>query len=408
MRCGLLGEKLGHSYSPQIHHFLGEYSYALFERQPHELEDFLRSGEFAGLNVTIPYKKAVIPFCDSLSERARQLGAVNTIVHRKDGTLIGHNTDYFGFFSMVTKCGVDVCGKKALVLGSGGASNTAVAVLQELGATVIVLSRSGENNYTNISRHFDASLIVNATPVGMYPKNGISPVDLTGFTQLEAVLDLIYNPARTQLLMDAEALGIPCMNGLWMLVAQAWESAQWFTDSCLDSSLIADIHSILRRQMENVILIGMPGSGKSTVGKLLARELGLQFVDADAEIERTAGCTIPEIFAQQGENTFRKIETSVLEKLGKRSGLVIATGGGCVTRQENYPLLCQNGSIVWLKRSIDQLPTKGRPLSQKGGLQDMYLIREPMYQHFADFAIENSSSINAAVESIISRLEDFR
>lgn len=406
MQCGLLGEKLGHSYSPQIHHILGEYTYSLFEKQPHELEDFLRNGEFKGLNVTIPYKKSVIPFCDSLSDRANRLGAVNTIVRKDNGTLVGHNTDYFGFSSMVEQCGIDVRGKKALVLGSGGASNTAVAVLQELGADVIVISRSGENNYNNISLHRDASVIVNATPVGMYPKTGVSPVDLTIFQQLEAVLDLIYNPARTQLLLDAEKLGIPCMNGLWMLIAQAWESSQWFTGETLDSALIADIYCLLLRQMENIVLVGMPGCGKSTIGKLLANDLGKLFVDADAEIEKTAGCSIPEIFASQGEEGFRKIETSVLEKLGKRSGLVIATGGGCVTRNENYPLLHQNGTIVWIKRSIDQLPTNGRPLSQQGSLYDMYQTRHPMYRSFADLSIENSQSAPSAVEDLISLLEE--
>ncbi len=406
MQCGLLGEKLKHSYSPQIHHFLGEYTYSLFEKQPQELENFLRTGDFSGLNVTIPYKKSVIPFCERLSPRAQQLGAVNTIIRETGGTLVGHNTDYFGFSSMVERCGIDVSGKKALVLGSGGASNTAAAVLRELGADVVVISRSGENNYTNLSRHQDAALIVNATPVGMYPETGKSPVDLTAFSHLEAVLDLIYNPARTQLLLDAEKLGIPCMNGLWMLVAQAWESAQWFTGKTIDPGLIARIYEILRRQMENLVLVGMPGSGKSTVGKILANSLGKRFVDADSEIEKTAGCSIPEIFAAQGESGFRKLETDVLEKLGKLSGLVIATGGGCVTRGENYPLLHQNGTIIWIKRPIDLLPTNGRPLSLRGSLGEMYSIREPMYRRFADLSVENDRSPADTAEKIMALLEE--
>ena len=216
MQCGLLGRTLGHSYSPQIHNMLADYGYRLFEIEPDALRAFLHSGEFSGLNVTIPYKKTVIPFCDSLSDRAKQLGAVNTLV-RRDGKLIGHNTDYFGFLSMVQKCGVSVFEKKALVLGSGGASATAVAVLQELGAKVTVISRSGPDNYDNLDRHADAALIVNATPVGMYPNTEHAPVDLNGFTKLECVLDLIYNPANTKLLQQAQDKGIPCQNGLWML-----------------------------------------------------------------------------------------------------------------------------------------------------------------------------------------------
>ncbi len=406
MQCGLLGEKLRHSYSPQIHHLLGDYTYSLFEKKPEALAGFLKNGGFSGLNVTIPYKKAVIPYCDSLSDRAKQLGAVNTIVRKTDGTLIGHNTDYFGFSSMVAECKINIHGKKALVLGSGGASNTAVAVLQELGANVIVISRSGKNNYGNIADHSDAAVIVNATPVGMYPKTGVSPVCLDVFSKLEAVLDVIYNPARTQLLLDAERRGIPCMNGLWMLVAQAWESAQWFQAKPLDACLISEIHTLLRRQMENIVLIGMPGCGKSTIGKILARELGRQFVDADAEIESFAGCSIPEIFASQGEAGFRKLETAVLEKLGKQSGLVIATGGGCVTQEKNYPLLHQNGTIVWIQRATESLATKGRPLSQQGKLAQMYQIRQPLYQHFADLTIENSVSAQETAEHLILLLEE--
>ena len=237
MRCGLLGRTLGHSYSPQIHRLLGDYEYDLFEKEPEEVASFLKSGDFTGLNVTIPYKKAVIPCLDALSPAAQALGAVNTIVRRADGTLFGHNSDYFGFAYLVRQSGLDVAGKKALVLGSGGASNTVVAVLKALGAEPVVISRSGENNYGNLSRHADASLIVNATPVGMYPNTGVSPVDLRQFPRLEGVLDVVYNPARTQLLLDAEALGLPCANGLWMLVAQAKESAEYFTGAVYGACL---------------------------------------------------------------------------------------------------------------------------------------------------------------------------
>lgn len=401
MRCGLLGKKLGHSYSPQIHSHLGDYSYDLFEKTPEELEDFLRHGDFTGLNVTIPYKKDVIPFCDELSDRAQKIGAVNTIVRRPDGTLIGHNTDYFGFQSMVARSGLKVVGKKVLVLGSGGASATAVAVLRELGADVVVISRKGENNYGNLNKHTDASVIVNATPVGMYPNTGVSPVELDLFPALEGVLDIVYNPSRTQLLLDAERKGLITENGLWMLVAQAKESAEWFTDRQINDDRIGKIHEILRRQMENIVLVGMPGCGKSTVGGMLAALLHKKFVDIDAEIVKQAGMSIPEIFQKSGEDGFREWETQVLTQIGKESGLVIATGGGAVTRSENYPLVHQNGRIVWLKRSIHSLPTDDRPLSQKNRLEEMYAVRKPMYEAFSDCAVVNDGDLNETVKQIL-------
>ena len=392
MKCGLLGRKLGHSYSPQIHGRLGNYSYDLFEKEPEELEDFLRSSDWSGINVTIPYKKDVIPYLDALSPIAEKLGAVNCIV-RRDGKLTGHNTDYFGFQCMVRSSGLDVRGKKVLVLGTGGASKPVVAALEDFGARVISISRSGENNYGNLHLHADAAVIVNATPVGMYPNTGVSPVDLSLFPQLEGVLDIVYNPARTQLLLDAEARGLVAVNGLLMLVAQAKEAAEWFLTSQLDDSLIDEIHTTLRRQMENIVLVGMPGCGKSTVGKALAEKLGKTFVDADETIVELAGKPIPEIFADDGEDVFRAWETKALEAIGKRSGLVIATGGGCVTKDRNYPLLHQNGTIYWLKRELDKLPTDGRPLSQANKLADMYAKRQPLYAAFADHIIDNDGTL---------------
>ncbi|MBO5129648.1 MAG: shikimate kinase [Oscillospiraceae bacterium] len=400
MKCGLLGRKLGHSYSPQIHAQLADYDYVLFEKEPEELENFLRNGDFTGLNVTVPYKKDVIPYLDELTPRAKRLGAVNTIV-RQDGKLIGHNTDYFGFRTMVCSSGLEVTGKKALVLGSGGASNTAVAVLEELGAEVYVISRSGANNYGNLHLHADAALIVNTTPVGMYPKVGVSPVDLDLFPKLEGVLDVVYNPARTQILLDAEGRGIAAMNGLLMLVAQAKESAEWFADTTIADEKITKIHSLLRHQMENIILIGMPGCGKSTIGKLLAEKTGKKFVDADAYLVEKAGRSIPEIFATDGEEGFRALETETLQELGQQSGLVIATGGGCVTQQRNYPLLHQNGTIFWLKRDLDKLPTDGRPLSQTNKLTDMYRIRKPLYEAFADQTIDNDGDPDSTISQIL-------
>lgn len=405
MQCGLLGRKLSHSYSPQIHSAFGTYDYQLFEVEPEDLNMFFASRSFQGINVTIPYKKSVISYCDNLTPQAERLGAVNTIVRNSDGTLLGHNTDYYGFLSMLKRTALTVADKKVLVLGSGGAGATIYCVLQDLGANPILISRSGDNHYGNLHRHKDAAVIVNATPVGMYPNNGQSPIDLTLFPQLEGVLDVIYNPSRTQLLMDAQRMGIKTENGLHMLVAQAKESSEWFTGHSLNEGVIDSIRNQLQHQMENIVLVGMPGSGKSTVGKLLAQKVGKRFVDADEEIIKYAGCTIPVIFATQKEDGFRKIETHVLSELGRQSGLVIATGGGCVTRQENYSALHQNGKIVWLKRDIRQLATDGRPLSQSGSLEAMYKAREPLYRRFSDISVTNEHTPMDTADAITALLQ---
>lgn len=405
MNCGLLGRHLTHSYSPQIHRLLGDYKYRLFELEPDDLAVFLEKREFDGLNVTIPYKKAVIPYCDTLSPQAQLLGAVNTIVKTADGRLIGHNTDYYGFSAMLGMSHLSVSGKKALVLGSGGASATVAAVLKENGADVVIISRSGNHNYGNLHLHRDAALIVNCTPVGMYPNNGISPIDLSLFPKIEGVLDLIYNPAHTALLLDAEKRGIVTQNGLYMLVAQAKESAEWFTDSKIPDTKISEIYAKLKTQMQNIVLIGMPGCGKSTVGAELAKALKRRFVDTDSLIVQKAAKSIPDIFASKGEVGFRKLETEIMEEVGMQSNLVIATGGGCVTRTENYPLLHQNSTIVWLKRDITLLPTDGRPLSQAQHLEEMYKVRAPLYESFADMIVDNTSTPNDTVNSILGGLK---
>lgn len=390
MICGLLGKKLGHSYSPQIHAALGNYEYRLFEKQPKELEDFLKYGDFDGLNVTMPYKQTVMPYLDSISPSAKNTGTVN-VIYRRDGKLHGHNTDCDGFASMVSKCGFDPKDQKVLVLGSGGASKNAALILSNMGANVVIVSRSGENNYTNLDLHADATIIVNTTPVGMYPNNGDSPVDLSLFPKLQWVLDVVYNPSRTQIMLDAESRGIRTMNGLWMLVEQARAASECFQAKDIPADLSEKIYRTLKSQMENIILIGMPGCGKTTVGKALAEKLGRKFVDADAVIAETAGMSIPDIFGNEGEAGFRNRETKVLSELGKQSGLVIATGGGCVTKEENYPLLHQNARIFWLKRNISELPTHGRPLSQNGNLEQMYRVRKPLYESFADVVIANET-----------------
>ena len=400
MRCGLLGEHLTHSYSPQIHALLGDYSYELFEVAPEKLGEFLQAGEFDGLNVTIPYKRAVIPYCAELSAAAREMGSVNTLLRRPDGTLYGDNTDLDGFRWLLARGGGIRPGEKALVLGTGGASQTVQAVLRAAGAEVAVLSRRGESNYATLPRHADARLVVNATPVGMYPNNGARLIDLAQLPQCRCVLDLIYNPARTRLLLDAAARGIRCENGLSMLVAQAKRAAELFTGRDIPDAACTDILRRMEAQMHNLILVGMPGSGKTTVGSLLAVSLGRPFYDADGEIEKKLGCSIPAFFAQRGEAAFRAVETEVLAELGKRSGCVIATGGGCVTRGENYDLLHQNGEIIWLRRSLTELPVEGRPVSQSRSLPELYREREPAYRRFADFCVENEATPEATVEKI--------
>lgn len=402
MRCGLLGEKLGHSYSPQIHAELADYEYRLYEKAPEAVEDFVRHGDWHGLNVTIPYKKTVIPFCDELSETAATIGSVNTLLRREDGTIFGDNTDAFGFETLLNKTlPGSIAGQKVLVLGTGGASVTVCAVLRRHGAEVVTVSRSGENNYQNLDRHADAILLVNTTPVGMFPENGVSPVDLSAFRKLQCVLDVVYNPARTALLLQAEARGIPHAGGLIMLVAQAKRSSEIFLGNTLPDGEITRITRLLSGSMQNIVLIGMPGCGKSTVGALLSKRLDRPLLEADAELVKAAGIRIPMIFENEGEAGFRRRETATLAELGKRSGAVISTGGGCVTRAENYPLLHQNGTIIWLRRDLDKLAREGRPLSVNADLSAMYTVREPLYAHFADFTVDNSGTPAETVDAIL-------
>jgi len=405
-KCGLLGQKLAHSYSPTIHAALGgEYSYELFEVEPENLASFMKQGDFHGLNVTIPYKKAVIPFCHTLSADALAIGSVNTILRQPDGTLHGDNTDAQGFSAMLRESDINVSGKKVLVLGSGGSSLTIRHVLRGLEAgEIVIISRNSEHTYENLCVHYDAHVIVNTTPVGMYPNTGETLVELNNFTQLEGVLDIVYNPARTRLLMDAESRKIPNIGGLTMLVSQAKASAELFCGAVIDSAKEAEVLALLRRNMENIILIGMPGSGKTTIGKALAKSLGRPFYDADAEIEKMSGKTIPEIFASQGEAAFRVLETAILKELGKMSGVVIATGGGVVTRTQNYPHLHQNGTIIFIERDTFLLSREGRPLSQSVDLNDMYAKRFPLYLQFADKIVQNNGTLPEAVEAVLQSL----
>jgi shikimate dehydrogenase len=385
---GLLGEKLGHSFSPLIHGYLGEYDYSLYEVLAGDLDSFMKNNGFDGINVTIPYKQQVMPYCATLSHEAQITGNVNTIIKDDSGALHGHNTDYHGFRVMLEQGGIAPAGKKALVLGDGGSARTVRAALDGLGAREIVtISRRGENHYGNIERHYDADVIVNTTPVGMYPDNGNSPLSLAGFRQLTGVADLIYNPTRTKLLLEASGLGIPCVNGLAMLTAQAELAARLFLDGPARPELVNKICGAILKKTQNIALIGMPGCGKSTVGRILAQKLGRPFMDIDAQIEAAAGKSIPQIFSEDGEETFRRMETRVLAGEAKKSGMVLATGGGVVTRPENLDLLRQNCLIVYLKRDLNELITDGRPLSQGVGIQSLADKRLPLYEAWSDCAV---------------------
>ena len=400
-KFGLLGRKLGHSWSPQIHAALAGYEYRLYEVEPQDLDSFLRTTDLDGMNVTIPYKKDVVPYCTSLSDAARRIGSVNTLVRTPEGWH-GDNTDYAGFRHIVASSGVDVCGKKTLVFGTGGASLSVKAALEDLGADPIVsVSRTGENNYGNLSRHRDARILVNTTPLGMYPNTGTAPVSIGDFPACEGVFDVVYNPQRTAFLLAAERRGIPHAGGLGMLVAQAWRSAEQFAGHAIPEDKVSYIMSTLSRQMSNIILIGMPGCGKSAVGRALAKALDRPLLDADKEVEQEAGCSIPDIFASEGEEGFRKRETAVLARLGMGSGAVIATGGGCVTREENYPLLHQNGVIVWLRRELKKLPSAGRPLSQRHSAETLYAQRKDRYAAFADLTVDNDGPLADTVSTIM-------
>lgn len=402
LKCGLIGKSLGHSYSPRIHSSLGDYEYKLFELKENELEEFVKSGDFHGANVTIPYKIEIMKYLDEISPEAKRIGSVNTVVRLSDGRLIGYNTDYYGLGYMLDKAGIDVVGKKVLVLGSGGASLTAQTLLSDCGAgEIVVISRSGESNYSNLHIHKDADVIINTTPVGMYPKNGESPVDLGVFDSLSGVADIIFNPAKTGLLLDAENRGIKCAGGLSMLVAQAKAAAEYFTGEQIDVDVIERIINQIGGELKNITLVGMPGCGKSTVGKLIAQKLGREFVDTDSLIEERAGIPIPEIFEKFGEPHFRDLETEVLTDITKKTSLVIATGGGAVIREENRRLIRQNSTVVFIKRDISALSRDGRPLSKSGSLEDMYKIRLPYYSAAADYEIELCETPDESVNKIL-------
>lgn len=403
---GLVGRTLGHSWSRQIHERLGSAPYALHELEPDEVATFVRDGAWRGLNVTIPYKRRAAELADERSPRVERLGAANTLVRREDGSILAENTDVLGFFWMLARfcrreLGSSVSealgSRKALVLGSGGASRAVRLALEEYaGMDVVTVSRSGKETYEGLARrHADAALVVNTTPVGMFPNCPASPLDeetLSALTGLVAVLDVVYNPRRTGLLLAAERLGLPAESGLAMLVAQALYASELFQGRDLDDSLVAEVEGQIRAQTENVVLIGMPGAGKSSCGRALARLLGRPFVDVDEAIALECGRSAAQIIREDGEEAFRAVETVVTGRYAARSGLVLACGGGVVTREENRDLIRQNARVVFLDRPIAELSDDGRPMSQTKGVERLAAERMDAYRSWADVTLPCTGS----------------
>lgn len=410
MKYGCIAEKLGHSFSKEIHSYLADYPYELCEIAPDKLGEFMRAKDFLAINVTIPYKQDVIPYLDEISETAKSIGAVNTVVN-KNGRLYGYNTDFFGMKTLMLTNGISPSGKKALVLGSGGTSKTAVAVLEDMGAVEIIkvsrTARDGAVTYEDAyAKHSDAELIVNTTPVGMYPNIGVAPVEIDRFPRLEAVVDAVYNPLRSRLVSDALEKGVKAVGGLYMLVAQAARACELFIDTEISAEKISRVFQIMYKRTENVVLIGMPASGKSTVGKLVAEKLGMSFKDSDEEIVRMTGKAIPDIFAESGEAEFRKIEAEAIKKLSAEKNTVIATGGGAILNPESVRLLRENGRIYFLDRPLEWIiPTDDRPTaSSREALEKRYEERYPIYSSVCDVRVKTLETAEENAEWI---KEDF-
>ena len=392
-RYGLLGQRLGHSYSPQLHALLADYSYDLWPTAPQDVPALMRGRDFDGMNVTIPYKQAVMPYLDELGDAARRVGCVNTVVRQPDGTLYGDNTDVYGFSMMAQRAGADFAGVKTLVLGSGGASLTACDAVRTAGGVPVVISRRGEDSYENIQKHADAAYVINATPVGMYPDTDASPLDLRRLPNLRGVLDMIYNPLRTRLLQQAQELGIPCQNGLVMLVYQAVRACELFTGKPVSPDRARAAEAALRAQAMNLVLVGMPGCGKSAIGRLMHARLGLPLVDIDAEIVREAGTDIEAIFRAEGESGFRARESALISRCAAQGGRILVTGGGAVKSPLNCQRLRQNGLVIHLTRELGRLATRGRPLSQGAdALGALWRERAPLYAACADAEVSNNTT----------------
>ena len=417
---GLVGRTLAHSFSPLIHDRLGSTPYGLIELEPDEVADFLANGTWGGLNVTIPYKHDAALAADERSPRVEALGVANTLVRLDDGRILAENTDVLGFNAMLSSftrhefgaAPADVfAGKKALVLGTGGAAQAVAFALREfVGAEVAFVSRTGESTYENLLElHAGAALVVNTTPVGMYPNCPASPLEegvLEQLAELKAVVDVVYNPLRTGICLEAERLGIPWQSGLPMLVWQAYFASELFQGRDLDDSQVPAIIDEVLNSTVNIALIGMPGAGKSSAGRILARTLGRPFVDIDDAIEIDTGASPAAIISEQGEAAFREIETRVLARYGAQSGLVIACGGGVVTQERNYALLHQNSTIVFIDRPLDELRSDGRPLSQTRGIETLATERMPLYRSWADITQPCLGSAAQDAAAILAQLNN--
>ena len=410
MKYGLIGEHLTHSYSCEIHAQIADYEYELHEIPPSGLGEFLTKREFNAINVTIPYKQDVIPYLDEISETAKRIGAVNTIVNR-NGKLFGDNTDFPGMLALAKHINVDMKGKKVLILGTGGASKTGHALAEYMGAeSVYYVSRSGKNGSITyeqaVSEHSDAQVIINATPVGMFPKQGGSPIDISAFPKLEGVLDAIYNPLRTNLILDAQEKGIPAEGGLYMLSAQAVYAAAVFQDIPPDESLVDKAFNSVKNDKQNIVLIGMPSSGKTTVGKILAEKCGKELADTDEYIVKKIGMPIADFFAKFGEAEFRKIEKETAASLSATGGKVIATGGGAVLDPENVRALKHNGVLVFLDRRPENLiATDDRPLaSRRSAIEKLYAERYDIYCAAAEVHIDANTTPEAEADAILKEL----
>ena len=407
MKFGLLGRTLGHSFSPRIHSALGNTNYELFEREPSQLQEFFADPELQGINITIPYKVNALEACDVVDPRAERIGCVNTMV-RKDGKWHGYNTDYDGFVFTLQHAGIDVAGKECIILGDGASSATVHVALEDLGAKNIVhLSRKTAPFYGDAPNYYEtAQIIINCTPIGMYPHNPANLIDITQFSKLEGVVDLIYNPRRTILLLQAEMMEIPHCDGLPFLVAQGVEAANHFQGESFGTKEIEQILRDMRREKENIILIGMPGVGKTTVGKALGEEMSRTCIDVDHELEKEIG-DISTYITEQGEPAFREKEAEMIAKFGTQTGLIISTGGGCVTVPKNFAHLRQNGRIYQLTQPVENLSTSGRVLSSGGieRLRELEATRTPMYESFAQCIVEHNRNAPETVSAILADFE---
>lgn len=411
MEYGCIGEKLKHSFSKEIHALLADYEYTIKEIPRDELHSFMVERNFRAINVTIPYKQEVIPYLDFVSEKAKEIGAVNTIVN-KDGKLFGFNTDFYGMTDMINNAGIDIANKKVLVLGSGGTSLTANAVAKALGAKcILTVSRKGGEGlitYDEVYKnHTDAEVIINTTPVGMYPKLDAMPIDISAFSKLMGVVDAIYNPLRTKLVSEAKKRGIKATGGLYMLVAQAAKASEKFIDSEISHDTIGEVYKKVKSQKQNIVLIGMAGCGKTTIGKTLAQEIDAKFVDTDEEIIKRENTTITEIFGSKGEQYFRNVEAKVIEEISAFSGKVIATGGGAILDPKNIENLKQNGKLYFIDRPLESLvATADRPLSSnRADLEKRYYERYDKYTAAADVKIKATDDVESNAKLI---LDDIR